>query len=347
MLYAYSCYPYSGELAVDSKLLEYFLRTSELGSINKAAADMHLSQPALSRHIGALEHEMGTQLFTRTQGGVVLTDSGKLLADRARPLLRQFAILKEQVGEMAAGQVAMGIPPSWQQVVTSSLVERMTEQFPSVTLRLHEGVSHVLRDYMFAGLLDLCIVPFATTPAAGYRQTALVREPLVLVGDANAGLTPDDPVQVSRLDGVKLVLPGRPNVLRAQVEHTLARKGMTFKIAVETDTLTLCMDLARRSVGLTVVPACAVHGHGMGDAITWSPVRGLYMTWALCENQSRAHSSAVREGRQLMFETVADALAARKWFGAEAASATMEKRSASGGRGKSTDPAKTRERHVA
>ena len=137
---------------------------------------------------------------------------------------------------------------------------------------------------------------------------------------------------MSRLDGIKLVLPGRPNVLRAQVEHTLTRKGMSFRVAVETDTLTLCMDLSRRSVGLTVVPACAVHGHGMGATITWAPVRGLYMTWALCENQSRSHSSAVREGKQLIFETVADALASGNWFGAEAASSAIEKRGTSGGK---------------
>jgi LysR family nitrogen assimilation transcriptional regulator len=313
---------------MDSKLLEYFLRVAELGSINKAAADLHLSQPALSRHIAALEHAMGTQLFTRTQGGVVLTDGGKLLSDRARPLLHQFGILKEQVAEKAAGQVAIGIPPSWQHVFTSQLVERMVEQFPGVALRVHEGVSNVLRDYMFAGLLDLCIVPFATTPAAGYRQTALVREPLVVVGNAAAGLRPEEPAQPARLDGVKLVLPGRPNLLRAQVEHTLARKGMAFRLAVETDTLTLCLDLARRGVGYTVVPACAVHSHGLGDSISWAPVRGMYMTWALCENQARTHSQAVREGRRLVFSTVANALASGEWFGAEAASAALGKATA-------------------
>src|SRR6266576_3921569 len=115
---------------MESRILEYYLRVAELGSINKAAADLHLSQPALSRHIAALEHEMGTQLFTRTQAGVVLTEGGKLLSDRARPLLRQFGIIKEQVASTAAGQVAIGIPPSWQQVFTSHLVVRMVDQFP-------------------------------------------------------------------------------------------------------------------------------------------------------------------------------------------------------------------------
>lgn len=305
---------------MDSRVLEYFLRVAELGSINKAAADLNLSQPALSRHMASLEHEMGTRLFTRTQAGVVPTESGKLLADRARPLLRQFAILKEQVGEMAAGQVAIGIPTSWQHVFTSPLVERMTERFPNVAMRVHEGVSHVLRDYMFAGILDLCIVPFATTPAAGYHQTALVREPLVLVGNNASRLRPDETVGVSRLDGVKLVLPSRPNVLRAQLENALARKGMTFHVAVETDTLTLCMELARRGIGYTVVPACAVHYRAVTDSLSWAPLRGMYITWALCENQARSHSLAVREGRRLVFDVVREALASGYWFGSEAAS---------------------------
>lgn len=309
---------------MDSRLLEYFLRVAELGSINKAAADLNLSQPALSRHVASLEHEMGTRLFTRTQAGVTLTDSGKLLADRARPLLRQFAILKEQVGEMAAGQVAIGIPTSWQHVFTSPLVERMSERFPNVTLRVHEGVSHVLRDYMFAGLLDLCIVPFSTTPAAGYRQTPLVREPLVLVGNRNAGLRPEEAAPITRLDGVKLVLPGRPNVLRAHVENTLARKGMTFRIAVETDTLTLCMELARRGVGHTVVPACAVHVRAFVDSLSWAPLRGMFITWALCENEARSHSPAVREGRRLAFDVVGEALKSGEWFGSEAATGGVE-----------------------
>ena len=302
---------------MDSRMLEYFLRVAELGSINKAAADLHLSQPALSRHIAALEHEMGTKLFNRSQGGVTLTDSGKLLSDRARPLLRQLTILKEQVGEKAAGQLAIGIPPSWQHVFTSPFVRRMVSQYPAVTLRVYEGVSNVLRDYMFAGLLDLAIVPFDTSPAAGYRQTALVREPLVLVGRPEDGLRQDEPMAPARLDGARLVLPGRPNVLRLQVEHTLSRKGMEFRLAVETDTLTLCMDLARQGVGHTIVPACAVYEHGLRDTISWAPMKGMYLTWALCENQARTHSQAVREGRRLVISTAAQSLAAGIWFGAE------------------------------
>lgn len=304
---------------MESKLLEYFLRVAELGSINKAATNLQLSQSALSRHIAALEREMASQLFTRSQGGVSLTDSGKLLATRARPLLHQYALLKDQVGEAATGQLAFGIPPSWHHVLTSPFVERILAQLPGVSLRVHEGVSNLLRDFLFAGQLDLCIAPFTSTLSAGYRQTALVREPLVLVASAKVGLRSEEPQPISVLDGLPLVQPGRQNIIRAQIESNLLRRGMSCRIAVETDTLRLCMELAGKGVGQTVVPACALYQHGLGDAICWAPLRGMYITWALYENQARSHSPAVREGRRIVFETVAASLKAKGvWFGAEA-----------------------------
>lgn len=303
---------------MESRLLEYLLRVAELGSINKAAADLHLSQPALSRHIAALEEEMGTKLFSRSQSGVSLTESGQLLAERARPLLRQFSILKEQVGEMAAGQLSIGIPPSWHKVFTSPFIKNLVTQSPQIKLRVHEGVSHILRDHMMAGILDLCVIPFDTSPPLGFKQTALVREPLVLVGSAGEKLNPDEATPLSRLDGTKLVLPGRPNAVRALVEHMLLRKGMEFRTAVETDTLGLCLDLARQGIALSVVPACALSGNEFGDEISWSPIRGLYLTWSLFESQARSHSQAVREGKRVLIATLQDTIKSKSWWGLEA-----------------------------
>ena len=240
---------------MDLLLLEYFLRVTELGSINKAAGDLQLSQSALSRHMAGIEHDWARPVHRSRRR--VFTEAGSCSRDRARPLLRQFAILKEQVGEQAAGQLAIGIPPSWQQVFTSAFVAEMIARHPSWPAG-PRGRESMLREHMSSGLLDLCVVPFDTSPAAGYQQTALVREPLVLVGRAVDKLRAKEPVPISRLDGARLVLPARPNVLRAQVEHSLTRKGMIFRLEVETDTLTLCLDLARRGLGLTVVPACSM-----------------------------------------------------------------------------------------
>lgn len=300
-----------------TRLLEYMLRVAELGSINKAALNLNLSQPTLSRHIASLEQMMGTKLFVRTQGGVSLTAAGKLLADRARPLLRQFSMLKDQVGEMASGQLSIGMPTSWQKIFTSRFIGTLVNQHPEIRLRVHEGVSNVLRDHLLAGVLDLCVIPFEPAPPAGYTQTPLVREPLVLLGNSRENLDPGESTPLSRINGAKLILPGCPNAITSQIEHTLKRKGMHFNLAVETDTLGLCLDLAQEGLGLTIVPACALYQHGMSD-ISWSPLRGFYLTWSLFESLARSHSQAVHEGRRLVHSTLADAIDPAAWYGAEA-----------------------------
>ncbi|MDO8457451.1 MAG: LysR family transcriptional regulator [Burkholderiaceae bacterium] len=307
---------------MDSKSIELFLRVVEFGSINKAAGDLNISQPSLSRIISSLEHEMGTSLFTRTQGGVQLTDAGRLLSDRARPLLSQFALLKEQLGE-TSGQVALGIPPSWQEVFTSKLIKRILIDSPGVTLRIHEGVSHVLREYLTAGLLDICIVPFSSIPLSGYTQTNLVREPLILVGHKSEQLVPTEPVALAKLNGIKLVLPGKPNAIRQLIEHSLQRQSLKFKLAMQVDTLALCMNVASQNLAYTVVPACAVVNIKDDHEISWSPIKGLYMTWALFENESRSHSPAVKECKRALLETVHSSLSSGKWIGAEAISRTQ------------------------
>ncbi len=315
---------------MESRLLEYMLRVAELGSISKAASDLHLSQPALSRHIAMLEDEMHTKLFTRTQGGVIPTESGKLLIERARPLLQQLSMLKEELSDAAAGQLTIGVPPYWRSVLTTPFVQTLRGRHPEIKLRFHERLTHVLRDQMLAGALDFCIIPFEAEPPAGFTQTALIREPLVILGNMSEGLERHESVPFTRLEGADLIVPEHADLLRSHLEHMLRRKGVEFRIAVETDSLGQCLQFARQGVGITVVPACALTAlgeYGLTDTcITWSAIKGLYITWSLFESQARMHSQAVREGKRLLTTTLRNTLDTEIWFGAEAmASLTLDR----------------------
>jgi LysR family transcriptional regulator, nitrogen assimilation regulatory protein len=310
---------------MDSRLIEYFLRVAELGSINKAASDLRLSQPAMSRHIALLEHQMRAKLFTRTQGGVTLTDAGTLLLERARPILRQLSKLVEEVGDRAAGQLSIGVAPSWQHMFTSTYISQLVQEFPGVSLRIHEGASHELREVMHSGMLDLAIVPFEGNPPQGYVHTPLVREPLILVSHKGAQLRPDRPVPLSRLENLNLALPGKPNVIRAQIENSLERRELQFKTLFEIDAMNLSIELARQGICETVTPCCAVSGNARWqDEVSWSPIRGMYMSWALCENTARSHSPAVLEGQKLVQSIVDQILQRGQWLGAERLSKTSK-----------------------
>ena len=88
---------------VDLRKIRYFVAVAENLHFRKAADELHITQPALSRSIGALERELGTQLFLRDKRSVVLTPAGRQLLDDARPLLAAAAATRRRAQRAARG----------------------------------------------------------------------------------------------------------------------------------------------------------------------------------------------------------------------------------------------------
>src|SRR5437763_540771 len=100
---------------MEIRQLKYFVRIVDLGSFSKAAAELFIAQPALSKQIKMLEAELGATLLSRTVRGVQATESGSLFYRHAQAVLRQ---LERVAGEIAdvngnpTGVVTLGIPQS-------------------------------------------------------------------------------------------------------------------------------------------------------------------------------------------------------------------------------------------
>lgn len=280
---------------MDVRVLEYFLRVIELGSINRAAVELGLSQPSLSRWLSLLEHDIGSPLLIRTRKGVHPTDAGQQLAERAQPILRQLELLRDEIGKTAVSQVALAMPYSMRIPVTAPFIERLAVEAPHINLRLHEGMSHAIRALIEEGLVDVAVMA-ATEPAPeSYDSTPLRTEKLLLVGHVDTGLGPDMSISGEHLAERDLILPGRPNVIRAQVEAVIADAGGRYRSRFDTDSIALCLELTRRKLGYTVMPASALEGPNTQISdLAAAPICGLELTWSLCTNRTRNHSVAVR-----------------------------------------------------
>ena len=300
---------------MEAKVLEYFLRVVEHGSINRAAEELRLSQPSLSRWLNMLEREVGTQLLIRTRRGIRPTDAGSLLVDRVRPILRQLDVLREEIGAKGKTALTLGMPLSMQRIVTVPFVEQLANNGEHITLRIYEGINNALRRWMEEGMLDLAVIARLEHAPASFEVTPLVRENLVLVGDRRSGLSVDQPVPVSRLGRVHMIMPGRPNVIRDYVENAVIRAGHTFENRIEPETLSLCLELTRRGLGYTVMPSCALQGRtDIGDDLAFAPIRGLDLAWDLCVNRARLHTVAVHAVATSLRAFVEARIASRAWL---------------------------------
>jgi DNA-binding transcriptional LysR family regulator len=127
-------------MALELQQLRQVIALAEHGSFVRAAAALHISQPALSRSIQNLEQRFGSELFVRSSGGVVPTDLGRLYIERARDVLRLADELDREAvtrGTLGASRVAVGGGPYPAESFLGPAAVRFVEQYPKVSIQLH------------------------------------------------------------------------------------------------------------------------------------------------------------------------------------------------------------------
>jgi DNA-binding transcriptional LysR family regulator len=127
-------------MAFELQQLRQVIALAEHGSFVRAAAALHISQPALSRSIQNLEKHLGSDLFARSSGGAVPTDLGRLYIERARDLLRMADDLDREVvtqGNLRTGRVAVGGGPFPAESFLGTAAVRFTDHYPRVSVQLH------------------------------------------------------------------------------------------------------------------------------------------------------------------------------------------------------------------
>src|SRR3546814_491228 len=141
--------------------LRYFLKIAEHGSITRAAAELHITQPALTRHVAHLEDQLRVKLLMRHGRGVRLTEPGRLLTTRARSILADIDILSEELLARQTepqGELSVGLPWSWSEGITAPVVKRFNELYPEVRLNVIADSSETLEGMLKSQYLDFAVL---------------------------------------------------------------------------------------------------------------------------------------------------------------------------------------------
>jgi LysR family nitrogen assimilation transcriptional regulator len=302
---------------VNPRQLNYFLRIAELRSFTKAAAILHIAQPALSRQIQQLEDDLGVRLFVRSDAGVSLTEAGDVLRTRASSLLRHFANVRDEVGALSDcvhGRLQFGMPPSLFDLATMPVLLAMRERYPSVQPSVIEGISSSIYELVQVGRLDFGVV-VSTESMLGLHHLDLISEQLFLARPAGPGLTDPGPVTLAEVAAQPLVLTQSTNTLRAVLDDAMRRQGLSFNTLLEANSTRVLTALVAAGVGCSVLTYSALANDVAAGRLTAAPIEGLAVTWRLVHSRERALSLAARILVVLLLEVTAQATAAGRWPG--------------------------------
>ncbi len=310
---------------MDARQLRYFAAIVEQGSFSRAAAILHIAQPALSLHVRNMEADLGTQLLFRSPKGVVPTEAGAILLRNARIILDQFAVAEEEIrGHQndPAGEVRLGLPGTIGEILSVPLIRAAHLRYPRIKLRIAEAMSGFVLEWMREVRIDLAVV-YRDVTDHGIVTTRLLEEELQFFGPAEDAARPDLPpsghvMPYALICRLPLILPGPSHGLRELLARQALSSGLELNTVVEVDSYANIKELVRTGFGYSILPENAICREAAAGALrSWKIGEpAILRSVHLAHSVERPMTNAVAAIQQLASETLRDLAVTGRWAGA-------------------------------
>ncbi len=281
---------------MDLDQLRYFLKVAERQSFTRAAEDLAVSQPALSRSIRKLEEELGQPVFERKTRSLALTEAGTLLASRARQVLAILADTRAEIADDGkSGQLRIGAIPTIAPYFLPRVLRRFATEYPAAKVRVHEQTTDALLRAVTQGEIDVAVL--ATPVAARYLEIKeLYTEELLLVMPPEHPLAEKPSIRITDVESLPFVLLDEAHCLSDTIV-SFCRQRSFQPVAVErTSQLAMVQELVALGHGISMIPAMARHCDQSDRRVYRSlagrkPTRTVAVAWNPYRFESRLQRS--------------------------------------------------------
>lgn len=247
--------------------LRVFHTVAKRLSYSRAAEQLYISQPAVSRHVHALEKELGVKLFGQIGNRVFLTDAGRIVLDYAE---RVFALTEEtkrgleELEGLERGYLRLGASSTPGIYLLPPVLTRFREDYPGVEVSLYIGNSQMIEQRVLNNELDLGFVGARFLPELQVQP--YVRDQLMLVVSPSHPFASREAVSADELEQQTVLLREAGSGSRQMLEEALSRKGIHLRRFLELNGCEAVKRAAAAGMGIAMISGfsitCEVE-HGM------------------------------------------------------------------------------------
>lgn len=243
--------------------LEVFLAIGRAHSYRQAAEALHTSQPALSQHVRELESELGVRLFDRLSRGVVLTEAGRLLEERAKRVFATLTDVREVLGELQGlqrGSLLVGASTTPGIYVLPAVIGEFRRRYPGIDLRLRISNSRVIEEAIRAHEVDLGVVGGHGLAPGEECLAAGLADELVLIVSPRHRWARHREVAPTLLADEPLLVREEGSATRRVTERALEHAGVSWRVSMELDHTEAIKQAVMAGLGVAFVSVHAVRG---------------------------------------------------------------------------------------
>lgn len=238
--------------------LELVVSLDTAGSLTRAADELHVAQPALSRRLARLEREVGAELFVRGRHGAAATSVGRTLIDRAVVALAAIERAEQDANDAAtgrSGRLRIGTTPTLGADLLPGVLARMRSRHPAIRLDLvANGNSTELRDDVRGGHLDVAFAVIDADDLAELHVAAAGPQNFVLACPADHPLASRKVIRPELLTHEPIVALQDGQGLRVVLEGLFASIDSEPLISIETTEREMLIPFVTAGLGVTIVP---------------------------------------------------------------------------------------------
>ncbi|AJY46137.1 LysR substrate-binding domain-containing protein [Martelella endophytica] len=253
--------------------LRYFEALARERHFGRAAAAVHISQPALSAQIMEMEASLGTQLIERARRKVLLTRAGERVLAHAANVLGAMAELERAArpaGGPLSGPLSIGLIPTVAPYLIPKLVPYLNTRFPAAEVALKEAVTDHLLDDLEDGTLDAVIA--ALPIERDGLSTALLFEDRFFIAVARNDRTLlASPLTTASIAAERLLLLEEGHCLRDQALALCQRAPKRTVVNVGATSMTTLLQMVANDMGMTLIPEMAIAAETARTALTILP----------------------------------------------------------------------------
>lgn len=248
--------------------LNVFQTVAELKHFSRAAEKLHMTQPAVSQQIRALEDSLGVRLMERNNKGVSLTNAGELVLHYAKEINGQYRKMKEMIDELlhfTGGPLAIGASYTFGEYALPATIARLHLEFPGIRPSIAIGNTADVADRLRARELDLAIVE-GSEYGTGVEAERLANDRMYIAAGAGHPLAGGEPVGPERLSEEIWMVREEGSGTRAATDRMFASLGIRPARLMELGSTQLIKETVEAGLGVTLQSRLALRKElGLGS----------------------------------------------------------------------------------
>lgn len=238
---------------INFELYRIFYAVAKVSNISKAANDLHISQPAISKAIKKLENQLGGQLFTRTKRGVILTEEGQEFYNYISQAIESINNAENRFTDLInleVGTIRIGISTTLTKEFLMPYLEIFHDLYPKINIQIYTNITSELLYKLTNGSIDLVILNLPYKHSNDIEITAIKTiQDCFIVGKKYQNIINKE-LELSELNNYPLILQVRGSSTRNFIDDFCLKNKVILNASVNLSSYSLVVEFTKAGFGI-------------------------------------------------------------------------------------------------